>query len=196
MSYTELMKEFSVTLANQPGQLATLARRLSNAGIHIESLAAIGSDTESLVRLMTDNSDATRRVLKEAGLHFDERPVLDTFLPDEPGALAEVAQRLADAGVNIDSIYLLHSNAEGLHSAVPVDDPEAARANLAGASTFRRVFVGASKIRKTTADRSPAFPRMRCSVMPVRYAASRRLWPVDPRRSRHVDGADGPRHVV
>ena len=125
------MKEFSVTLANQPGQLATLTRRLSNAGIHIQTLAAIGADGQGLVRVMTDNSDATRRVLREAGLHFDERPVLDTFLPDEPGALAEVAQRLADAGVNIDSIYLLHTNAEGLHFAVTVDDPEAARANLA-----------------------------------------------------------------
>jgi hypothetical protein len=124
------MKEFSVTLANQPGQLATLARKLSDAGVHIQSLAAIGSDNESLVRLMPDDADATRRVLRTAGLHFEERLVLDTFLPDEPGALAEVAQRLADAGVNIDSIYLLHSNAEGLHFAVTVDDPQAARANL------------------------------------------------------------------
>jgi hypothetical protein len=124
------MKEFSVTLANQPGQLATLARRLADAGVHIQSLAAIGSDTESLVRLMPGDADATRRVLETAGLHFEERLVLDTFLPDEPGALAEVAQRLADAGVNIDSIYLLHSNAEGLHFAVTVDDPQAARANL------------------------------------------------------------------
>ena len=96
------MKEFSVTLANQPGQLATLARRLSDAGVHIQSLAAIGTDNESLLRLMPDDADATRRVLQDAGLHFEERPVLDTFLPDEPGALAEVAQRLADAGVNIE----------------------------------------------------------------------------------------------
>ena len=124
------MKEFSVTLANQPGQLATLARKLSDAGVHIQSLAAIASDNESLVRLMPDDADATRRVLQPAGLHFEERLVLDTFLPDEPGALADVAQRLADAGVNIDSIYLLHSNAEGLHFAVTVDDPQAAEANL------------------------------------------------------------------
>ena len=41
MAYNGLMKEFSVTLANQPGQLATLARRLSDAGVHIESMAAI-----------------------------------------------------------------------------------------------------------------------------------------------------------
>lgn len=124
------MKEFSVTLANQPGQLATLARKLSDAGVHIQSLAAIGSDSESLVRLMPDDDDATRRVLHASGLHFEERLVLDTFLPDEPGALAEVAQRLADAGVNIESIYLLHSNAEGLHFAVTVDDPQLAQANL------------------------------------------------------------------
>ncbi len=124
------MKEFSVTLANKPGQLATLAGHLADAGIHIESLAAIGSNGESLVRFMPDDADATRHVLNEAGVHFEERPILDTFLRDEPGALAEVTQKLADAGVNIDSIYLLHSNAEGLHFAVTVDDPELAKANL------------------------------------------------------------------
>ena len=124
------MKEFSVTLANKPGQLATLAGHLAAAGIHIESLAAIGSDGESLVRFMPDDADATRRVLTGAGVHFEERPIIDTFLRDEPGALAEMAERLADAGVNIDSIYLLHSNAEGLHFAVTVDDPDLAAANL------------------------------------------------------------------
>ena len=124
------MKEFSVTLANKPGQLATLAGHLADAGIHIESLAAIGSDGESLVRFMPDDADATRRVLTGAGVHFEERPIIDTFLRDEPGALAEMAERLADAGVNIDSIYLLHSNAEGLHFAVTVDDPDLAAANL------------------------------------------------------------------
>lgn len=124
------MKEFSVTLANKPGQLATLAGQLADAGIHIESLAVIGADGESLVRFMPDDADATRHVLNGAGVHFEERPILDTFLPDEPGALAGVTKRLADAGVNIDSIYLLHSNAEGLHFAVTVDDPELAQAEL------------------------------------------------------------------
>ena len=124
------MKEFSVTLSNQPGQLAALAGRLADAGVHIESLAALGSDTESLVRFMPDDAVASRRVLEEAGVHFDERPVLDTFLPDEPGALAELTRKLANADVNIDSIYLLHTNAEGLHFAVTVDDPNLAREHL------------------------------------------------------------------
>ena len=79
---------------------------------------------------MPDDADAARRVLTGAGVVFEERPILDTFLPNEPGALAAVAKRLADAGVNIDSIYLLHSNAEGLHFAMTVDDPELAKAEL------------------------------------------------------------------
>ena len=124
------MKEFSVTLTNKPGQLATLAGQLADAGIHIESLAAIGRDGESLVRFMPDDAVATRHVLDSAGVHFEERPILDTFLPNDPGALAAVTQRLADAGVNIDSMYLLHSNAEGLHFAVTVDDPDLAKENL------------------------------------------------------------------
>jgi hypothetical protein len=34
--------------------------------------------------------------------------------------------------VNIDSLYLLHTNAEGFHLAVTVSDPDTARAALAG----------------------------------------------------------------
>lgn len=124
------MKEFSVTLANKPGQLAALAGRLADAGVNIESLAAIGADGESLVRFMPDDEDVARRVLSGAGLVFEERTILDTFLPNEPGALAGVAKRLAEAGVNIDSIYLLHSNAERLHFAITVDDPDLAQEEL------------------------------------------------------------------
>lgn len=124
------MKEFSVTLANKPGQLASLAARLADAGVNIESLAAIGTDGESLLRFMPDDEAATRRVLTGAGLVFEERTILDTFLPNEPGALAGMAQKLAEAGVNIDSLYLLHSNAERIHIAVTVDDPDLARSEL------------------------------------------------------------------
>jgi hypothetical protein len=124
------VKEFSVTLANKPGQLAVLAGRLADAGVNIESLAAIGADGESLVRFMPDDEDVARRVLNGAGLVFEERTILDTFLPNEPGALAGMAKRLADAGVNIDSIYLLHSNAERLHFAITVDDPDLAQGEL------------------------------------------------------------------
>ena len=125
------MREFSVTLLNRPGQLAALARKLADAGVNIETLAGVANDGESLLRFMVDDDETTRRALADAGVRFEERHVLDTFLPNRPGSLAAMAEQLAGAGVNIDAIYLLHSSAEGLHFAVTVDDTEAAGAALA-----------------------------------------------------------------
>ena len=82
------MTEFTVHLANRPGQLATLARRLADAGVHIEAFAAFATGEEGVVRLMADNEDAARRVLEEAGLVYDEHRVIATVVPNRPGALA------------------------------------------------------------------------------------------------------------
>ena len=43
-----------------------------------------------------------------------------------------IGEGLAKASVNIDSMYLLHSNAEGYHFAVTVDDSDTASQALAG----------------------------------------------------------------
>jgi hypothetical protein len=122
--------EFTVHLANRPGMLATLAEQVASAGINIEALAAFGVDEEGVVRLMVDDALTTRSVLRRAGMRFEEREVLTTTLPHRPGAVASLARRLADAGINIDALYLLRSSAEGLEFAVAVDETEAARTRL------------------------------------------------------------------
>ena len=83
------------------------------------------------MRMMVDDAITTRSVLRRAGMAFDEREVLVTTLPHRPGAMARMARCLADAGVNIEAIYLLHSSAEGLEFAVCVDELAAARERLA-----------------------------------------------------------------
>jgi hypothetical protein len=122
--------EFTVHLANRPGMLATLAEQVASAGINIEALAAFGGDESGIVRLMVDDALTTRSVLTRAGMRFEEREVLTTTLPHRPGAMASMARRLADAGVNIDALYLLRSSAEGLEFAVAVDEVSTAREQL------------------------------------------------------------------
>lgn len=124
------MIEFSVKLTNRPGQLATLSRELATAGVNIEALAAITTEHDGLVKLVVDEEYAARRVLNDAGMNFEERRVITAVLHDKPGALADMAEALANTGVNIEAMYLLHSNAEGLHFAVAVDDHETAQAHL------------------------------------------------------------------
>ena len=126
------MTEFTLRLANRPGQFARLAKLLDDAGIEIEAFAAVGNDGRSQLRFIVESPHATRRVLTEASLEYDEQPVLDTFLPRGSGALAHMAGELGRAGVNIDSMYLLHSNAEGFHLAVTVDDADLAHRTLNG----------------------------------------------------------------
>ena len=124
------MIEFSVNMANRPGQLATLARELGAAGVNIETLAAVSSGPESSVKLVVNNDDAARRVLTDAGVHFEERRIVSAVLHDQPGALAQMTEALAATGVNIEAMYLLHASAEGLHFAVAVDDPDKAQNQL------------------------------------------------------------------
>ena len=120
------MTEFTVHMVNRPGQLAALADRLSEAGIHIEALAAFSLGDDSMVRLMANDVDTTRRVLTEAGARFEEQHVVETIIKDSPDALASMTRRLADSGVNIEAMYLLHANGDSLHFALAVDDHDSA----------------------------------------------------------------------
>ncbi len=120
------MREFSIRLANRPGQLASLTRMLADAGIEIEALATVADNGHSHVRLVVDNAARVRRSLMNADLEFEERDILDMFLPRGVGSLAHMVENLARSRINIESMYLLHTNAEGYHVAVTVDNTDTA----------------------------------------------------------------------
>ena len=121
------MTEFTVHLPNRPGSLADLAERLADVGINIEALAAIGIDASGTVRLIVDDEASTRRLLEHNGLTFEERRVITSVLPNKPGSVAAMTRKLADAGMNIDAMYLLRSTPQGLEFAVAIDDEGAGR---------------------------------------------------------------------
>ena len=124
------MTEFVVRMENRPGHLATLTEALAGFGVNIEALTAYGNDGEGTVRLIVDDAATTRRVLDEAALGFEEHTVLTAHLPDRPGELARLTRSIADLGINIDAVYVLRSNADGVEFAISVDEPESALAQL------------------------------------------------------------------
>jgi len=124
------MTEFVVSMENRPGRLAALTELLANLGVNIEALAAYGHDGEGTVRLIVDDAEATRRGLADADLHCEERTVLTARLPHQPGELARLTRSLANAGVNIDAIYVLNSNVDGIELALSVDQPATALPHL------------------------------------------------------------------
>ena len=124
------MTEFVVAMENRPGRLAALTEALADAGVNIEALTAHGYDGEASVRLIVSDSTAAARVLAEAGLQYEERTVLTVHLPHRPGELAKLTRSLANASVNIDAIYVLKTNADGVELALSVDQPATALPHL------------------------------------------------------------------
>lgn len=124
------MTEFIVSMENEPGRLASLTEALAAFGVNIEALAAYGHDGDGTVRLITNDSVTTKRVLVEAGLRHIEHTVLTTTLPHRPGEMARLTRALADAGVNIEAVYVLRANSEGIELALAVDQPESALPHL------------------------------------------------------------------
>ncbi|HEX6946561.1 MAG TPA: ACT domain-containing protein [Acidimicrobiia bacterium] len=124
------MTEFVVAMENRPGRLAALTEALADAGVNIEALTAYGFDGEATVRLIVSDQAVTARILEDAGLHYDERVVLTAHLPHRPGELARLTRSLADAGVNIDALYVLKTSVDGIELALSVDQPATALPHL------------------------------------------------------------------
>ena len=99
------MQEFNVSLADKPGELAEVASAVGEKGINILGCVGMGRSTAS-VTMVTDDEDATTKVLKDMGRDFEVNELLITTLSNEPGALAKMATKLSDAGINLSLIHI------------------------------------------------------------------------------------------
>jgi hypothetical protein len=57
------------------------------------------------MRLVTDDPGKTRSVLKELNIPCDEQEVVVVEMRNQPGALAQVCEQLAQERINIDYAY-------------------------------------------------------------------------------------------
>jgi hypothetical protein len=88
---------------DRPGALAALVQALSQAGVNIEGIAEI----EGVVHVLARDPSAARSALRSSGYAIDgELEVMVLPMPDRPGELAMIMQRLADAGVNVRFAYM------------------------------------------------------------------------------------------
>jgi hypothetical protein len=119
--------DLTVSLANQPGALASLGEAAGSAGINLLGLAGIASGATGDVHIVVEDAAAARSALEGAGIRVtDEREVLVVDIEDRPGELGRLTRRLADAGVNVDLVYL----ATDTRLVVGAADLEAARSAL------------------------------------------------------------------
>jgi hypothetical protein len=94
-----------VTLQNKPGTLAQLCSTLGKAGVNISAVHGAVIARRGKVRLLVDNPDKAKDALKAAKIRFSEEEAVAIELDNRPGALGEVAEKLAQAKINIKYAY-------------------------------------------------------------------------------------------
>lgn len=106
------MKNLSIELKNQPGELAEMGEVLGRAGVSIEGGGAFVVDGRGAANFLFEDGVAARRALEAAGVRvLDERDVLIQQLDqDQPGQLGKFLRRMAEAGVNVEVQYSDHNH--------------------------------------------------------------------------------------
>jgi hypothetical protein len=131
------MKAFFIEGKNKPGELARIAEAIAQKGINITSIAAGTCGEAGSIAVMTNDEAGTRAALSGAGLTFREIEACSTTLEDRPGALAEAAGKLGQAGINIDAVLQIGTSEGKTTIALLTSDPARTRELLGSAVAAR-----------------------------------------------------------
>ena len=99
--------DLTVGLINRPGTLAQASDALGRAGVNIEGACGFVSGEQAVYHVLVEDLERARRSLIDAGFEIqEERQVAVTPIENRPGAAAALLRRIADAGLNVDLLYM------------------------------------------------------------------------------------------
>jgi hypothetical protein len=125
-----MARQFVIQLENHPGELAHLTRALAMRGIDIQHVSCVGSGPLACAFVVPSDEPAMRQVLRGLGHAFIEGNAIVVDVEDRPGGLADVAERLAAAGVNVLGALCVGRRPGYMEMTFTVDDEAAARRAL------------------------------------------------------------------
>jgi hypothetical protein len=109
----EFVPELTARLENKPGRLAKVCALLSKEKVNIRALSVMDTNSHSVLRLVVDQLEPTRKILTSLGVEYDVQEVLAVELENRPGALTKVLERLAEEHINIEYVYVSAASAPG-----------------------------------------------------------------------------------
>jgi hypothetical protein len=123
--------QLAVSLESRPGVLAKLARTLADAGVNITALCAPEAPGRGKIRLLVGDLPRAKDALKAAKYRVGEEGAVTIVLENRPGTLAGMAERLAQARINIKCIYAAGQGERQL-VVISVANPDKAQRVLGG----------------------------------------------------------------
>jgi hypothetical protein len=100
-----------IDVDNTPGSLAQVAAAVSDAGVNLAAATCIGSGELAELHILVPHPEAARHSLSTVHMAVSrEREVVVVDVEDNPGVLADLARKIARAGINLDLVYIATQN--------------------------------------------------------------------------------------
>ena len=105
------MMDLVIEVDNEPGALARVAAAISDAGVNISAATCTGPSSVAEMHILVPHAEAARHALAISSLAVTrEREVVVIEVDDRPGVLADLARKVAKAGINLDLVYVATHN--------------------------------------------------------------------------------------
>lgn len=123
------VKQISVFLENKPGQLAGIAKVLSDNGIDMRALTIAETAEFGIARIIADRPSDAAGSLRKAGYVCSLTDVLGVVIDDRPGGLYKVLNLLTERGINLEYAYAFTGRkADGAYNIFSVGEKDNERA--------------------------------------------------------------------
>jgi len=100
-----------IEIKNEPGALAGVAAAISDAGVNLAAATCMGTADQVELHILVPHSEAARHALAISQLAVSrEREVVVVDVEDRPGVLADLTRKVAEAGIDLDLLYVATRN--------------------------------------------------------------------------------------
>ena len=99
------VEQISVFLENKAGRLAEVTNTLASNKINIRALSLADTTDFGILRLIVDDSERAKSVLKDQGFTVGKTNVVAVEVEDKPGGLNHILNTLGDNGINVEYMY-------------------------------------------------------------------------------------------
>jgi len=99
------VEQISIFLENKAGRLSEVTRIFEQGRINIRALSLADTSDFGILRLIVNDNEKAKRLLKEAGFTVRSTEVVAVEVQDKPGGLHQILTGLSKAGLNVEYMY-------------------------------------------------------------------------------------------
>lgn len=104
------VNQISVFVENKIGNLAAVAKIISDAGISLRAISLADTKDFGVLRLIVDDTYNAANALRDNDYIFSITPVLAVATEDAPGSLYQILTLFETNGINLEYLYDISSD--------------------------------------------------------------------------------------